>query len=89
MQNKGTRMSFSGRDNLPWLSMALMDICLNLSSGWVTQYVGTLEAQVLELPGSLVVKTLPSNVGHAGLIAGQGMKTPHALWPPPKKKIKT
>ena len=81
-------MSFSGRDNLPWLSMALMDICLNLSSGWVTQYVGTLEAQVLELPGSLVVKTLPSNIGHASLIAGQGMKTPHALRPKKKKKSK-
>ena len=37
-------------------------------------------------PGGLVVKTLPSSVGGAGLIPGQGAKTPHASWP--KKKTK-
>ena len=81
-------MSFSGRGNLTWLSMALLGICLNLSGSWVTQYVGTLEAQVLELPGSLVVKTLPSNVGHTDSISGQGTNTPHALRPKKKKKSK-
>ena len=73
-------MSFSGRGNLTWLSMALLGICLNLSGSWVTQYVGTLEAQVLELPGSLVVKTLPSNVGGMTSIPGQGAKIQHASW---------
>ena len=37
-------------------------------------------------PGGLVVKTLPSSVGGAGLIPGQGAKTPHASWPKKKKK---
>ena len=32
-------------------------------------------------PGGLVVKTLPPSVGGAGLIPGQGAKTPHASWP--------
>jgi len=29
-------------------------------------------------PGRLVVKTLPPNAGHLGLIPGQGVKIPHA-----------
>ena len=32
-------------------------------------------------PGSLVVKTSPSNTRGEGLIPGQGAKTTHALWP--------
>ena len=31
-----------------------------------------------DLPGSPVVKTLPSNAGGAGSIPGQGTKVPHA-----------
>ena len=33
------------------------------------------------LPGSPVVKTLPSNAGGVGLIPGWGAKIPHALGP--------
>ena len=33
---------------------------------------------------SLVVKTLPSNVGGMGLIPDWGAKIPHALWPKPQ-----
>ena len=34
-----------------------------------------------DFPGSSVAKTLPSNVGDAGLIPGWGTKIPHASWP--------
>ena len=34
-----------------------------------------------DFPGSPVVKTSPSNVGGAGLIAGRGAKIPHASRP--------
>ena len=34
-----------------------------------------------ELPGSPVVKTLPSNAGDVGSVSGWGAKTPHAMWP--------
>ena len=33
------------------------------------------------LPGSPVVKTLPSNAGDVGSVSGWGAKTPHAMWP--------
>ena len=33
------------------------------------------------LPGSPVIKALPSNAKDAGSIPGQGVKIPHALWP--------
>ena len=39
-----------------------------------------------ELPGSLVVKTLPSNAGDVGSIPGWGDKIPHASG---AKKTKT
>ena len=35
----------------------------------------------VDLPGSPVVKTSPSNAGGAGLIPGQGAKITHASWP--------
>ena len=38
-----------------------------------------------DFPGSPVVKTLPSNVGSAGLIPGWGNKITHDSWP---KKLK-
>ena len=34
-----------------------------------------------DFPGGLVVKTSPSNAGHAGSIPGQGTKIPHTLRP--------
>lgn len=34
-----------------------------------------------DFPGGPVVMNPPSNVGDAGLIPGQGAKTPHASWP--------
>ena len=39
--------------------------------------------------GHLVVKTLPSSAGVAGLIPGQGAKISPAFWPKKKKKKKT
>ena len=38
--------------------------------------------------GHLVVKTLPSSAGVAGLIPGQGAKISPAFWPKKKKKKK-
>lgn len=38
------------------------------------------------LPGGPVAKTSLSNTGDAGLIPGQGDKTPHALQPTPPPK---
>ena len=32
-------------------------------------------------PGSLVVKTSPSNAGNAGSVPAWGTKISHALWP--------
>lgn len=32
-------------------------------------------------PGDSVVNTSPSNAGSTGLIPGQGVKIPRALWP--------
>ena len=34
-----------------------------------------------DFPGSSLVKTLPSNAGGVGSIAGGGAKIPHASWP--------
>ena len=34
-----------------------------------------------DIPGSPVVKTLPSNTGGAGSISGWGARMPHGLWP--------
>ena len=39
------------------------------------------EELVRDLPGSLVVKTLPSNTGGACSIPGWGAKIPHVSWP--------
>ena len=41
------------------------------------------------LPGSPVVKTLPSNTGGPSLNPGCGAKIPHASWPKKTKKKKT
>ena len=43
------------------------------------------EEIIRDLPGSLVVKTLPSNTGGACSIPGWGAKIPHASEPPPQK----
>ena len=43
--------------------------------------------ELWDFPGGPVVKTLPSSVGGAGLIPGQGAKIPHALQPK-KQNIK-
>ena len=47
-----------------------------------------LKINYRDFPGGPVVKTLPSNVGGAGLIPGQGAKMPHAVAETPKHKNK-
>ena len=34
-----------------------------------------------DFPGGPMVKTSPSTARSAGLMSGQGAKSPHALWP--------
>ena len=34
-----------------------------------------------DFPGSLVVKTSPSNAGNADSVSARGTKISHALWP--------
>ena len=46
---------------------------------WIS--IELFKTQVRDFPGSLVVKTSPSNAGGASLIPGQGTKIPHASWP--------
>ena len=36
---------------------------------------------IKDFPGDSVVKTPPFNAGGAGSIPGQGVNTPHTLWP--------
>ena len=47
------------------------------------------KSMLWNLPGGLVVSTLPSNAGNVGSIPGQGAGTPHALQVGKKAKHET